>query len=446
MEIKPIQKITLSPTHRLVESMKILQMTAQELCVYLREQAEVNPLIDIDIISDFERSLLSASSIHAQFPVVKKATEDEDKELSPGYESAVIQSAETLQEHLLAQVLTQKLTEKKEQLCRYAIGCLNEKGFLEITPDEIAEHLHVPKEEVLDGLSVLRDFDPPGVFSSSLEECLIYQAKKACYPKSVLQMIEYHLEDLAKGHFSAVSKAIKIPLNEVRRNVELIAALNPFPGQGFRGADQTQYLIPDIEIVKRDGSLKAVLCWSFHQLLSVNTYYSELLRTTDDESLRDYLKRKLYAVNIMEQAIINRERTLQTCSDIILEAQMDFFKGTGALKPLSITDVAERLGVNASTVSRALRGKYIQCYHGTIPVNSLFPGKLINKNGNERSNVSAKDTLRELIASEDKRAPFSDQQLVSAMSEKGFKISRRAVAKYREQLEIPSSYLRQKKE
>ena len=443
MELKQLQRISLSPSHRLIEYMKILQMTSQELLIYLREFAEGNPVIDLDKFNDFERE-----SLNVVIQDLKREScdeieaEDERVELPPLYEAAALQQVESLQEHLLLQLPQNMASKEREQICRFLIFSLDDRGFLELTAEEVAAQLQVSEDEVEWCLAFLRQLDPVGVCTANVEKCLILQAQRLNYPFTVIQMLKNHLEDLAKGHYSYISRQLGIPLREVRRNAELIAKLNPVPARGFSSQQETQYIVPDIVVVE-DNGLKAELRVTFRNALHVNSYYKQLLRTTDDESVRDYLGKKIYKIEMVKQCIAQRENTLQACADVLLSRQKAWFKGDGPLQPLTVEMIAECVGVDKSTVSRALRGKYIQCRHGSVAVKTLFPAQLSSSSGRVSSNAFAKDMILQFVTQEDKRQPYSDQKLVMLLAENGIQLSRRAVTKYREQMGILASYQRQ---
>ncbi len=425
--------------------MKIMQMTTSELSVYLRELAEDNPLIDIDKISEYDLFFDGRSQSVYSSPGSQAFSVDGGEDWKAG-EEELCHNMETLQEHLLMQLLTHHLNRRQKQVCCYMIYSVDEDGFLTLTTEEILNSLHITENELAESLSLLQSFDPPGVCAANLEECLQIQARQAGYSSTVIQMIAGHLNDLAKGHYSTISRKLKISVEEVRQSAEFIARLNPIPARGLQTAGITQYLVPDIEIKEQDGLLKASLCRSFAPMLHINPYYSELIRTTDDETVRDYLSRKQYSIKLAEQCVLYRERMLQSCADALLELQTPYFKGTGSLNPLSIKDVAEKVGLDTSTVSRALRGKYIQCRYGIIPARALFSRQASATVDREYSSASAKEELLALIKNENKRKPFSDQKLADILAEKGYRVSRRVITKYREQLGVPSTYLRQSKD
>ena len=228
--------------------------------------------------------------------------------------------------------------------------------------------------------------------------------------------------------------------------VEQIGRLDPVPGRGFAGREPIGYLTADICVTVKNGKAEAEVCHPFAPGLRYDPYYAQLIRTTDDESVRDYLSRKQYSAEMLRRRVSLREETLAACAQTIAEIQAGYFAGEGSLVPMTLEMVAERVGRDKSTVSRAVRGKYVQCRHGIVPLKSLFVQRLDAAEEEAGSADRAKGLLTELVRKEDKAHPFSDQRLSELLLEKGIKVSRRAVTKYREQLGVPSTYRRAKKQ
>ncbi len=444
MELQHVQEQRLSPSHALVETMKVLQMTAYELSDYVMAAAWENPLIDMDALQAYERQ--DAPGPGSQTDRKAPAGPDDEKIRWQLEDAAAQDPAETLEEHLLAQLAGLSLTGAEERVCQYLVWCVDEKGYLDLDAAQLAEHFAIPDAAAEKCLSILRGLEPPGVCAADLRQCLLYQAKKASCSPLAEAVIEHALEDVAKGHYSLAARALNARLEDVYEAVEQIGRLNPVPGRGFAGRERVGYLTADICVTVKNGKAEAEVCHPFTPCLRYDPYYTQMIRTTDDESVRDYLSRKLYSADMLRRCVSLREETLAACAKAIAEIQAGYFTGETGLAPMTLEMVAERVGRDKSTVSRAVRGKYVQCRHGIVPLKSLFVQRLGAADEGAGSADRVKGLLTEFVRKEDKENPCSDQRLCELLRERGIKVSRRAVTKYREQLGIPSTYRRAKKQ
>ena len=258
-----------------------------------------------------------------------------------------------------------------------------------------------------------------------------------------MTIAEHYLDALSKNRYGLIARELKASQEEVRAACDLIRSLNPRPGTGFAARENLTYINPDIIVVSFQDHFELLTNDYYFPTLNISGYYTRLLKESDDEQVKDYLTGKVRQAKWMVKAIEQRRSTLMSCAECILELQEDFFrKGPGHLVPLSLADVAQRIGVHESTVSRAVKDKYIQCSMGVYPLSYFFSRSLgaSGAGGEEAASPdAAKALLKKLIAGEDKKKPLSDQKLCELMAAQGCTLSRRTVAKYRDELHIPST-------
>lgn len=275
-----------------------------------------------------------------------------------------------------------------------------------------------------------------------LAECLKLQlVRRTPVNELAVRIVERHLDALSKSRYGLIARELKASPEEVRAACDVIRSLNPRPGTGFAARENLTYINPDIIVVSFPDHFELLTNDYYFPTLNISGYYTRLMKESDDSQVKDYLTGKVRQAKWMVKAIEQRRSTLMACAECILEFQESFFrKGPGHLVPLSLADVAERIGVHESTVSRAVKEKYIQCSMGVYPLSYFFSRSLGPAAGDEAASPdAAKALLKKLIAGEDKKKPLSDQKLCELMSAQGCSLSRRTVAKYRDELHIPST-------
>lgn len=419
-------------------------MSAQDLAEYIYNEAVENPAIDIDAlqVSELRNKIdwLRRTDRSARTSPYGKDEEGSPSPEQPGKNMF----PDTVQEHLRAQLYAYKLSEKERQITNYLIACVDSKGYLDEDVEYTAALFDTSSEDVEHCFDLLRSLSPVGICTANLQQCLKKQILQ--FPEDIIspRIIDEHLEDLAKGRYSNIAKKLKVSIAEVRAAANRIKALSPIPAAGFDSEEEIFYSIPDAQIIAQDDHAEASLFRSYTAQVHIDQYYSNMYRVTDDAALKDYLDGCLKSAYWLIKSISQREQTLISCLSVICEIQQSFFLGESpSLVPMTMSDVAERLGVHVSTVSRAIRNKSIQCSSGVIPIKDLF-SRALNNTLKNRSTDEVKKNISELIGSEDKRNPLSDQQLSNILKAKGLSVSRRTVAKYREQMELPSTLLRKK--
>ncbi len=429
------QSQTLSP--QMVQSMEILQMGTQELLEYIQEAQLENPTLEEEAAPAVAPDVPSGQVQEWDGQNSWYDREDwKDSCNRPTFDRADRPlGAENLGEYLRSQLnLSGELSEAVNAL----IDSLDHWGYLEEELSEISTRTGRPLPLLEDGLALIQRLDPPGVGAQSLSQCLILQLNRLGEDGLPQRLVEEFLPQLAQSHFHAIAQQTGERREEIQRGVELIRSLNPKPGATFGGWESTSYIVPDVYILEGDGGLYVRLNGGEIPSLTVSPYYRSLLMNNQDEEVTNYLKTKLRQANWLIQGISQRQETLGRCTNLILQRQQDFFCGRGEIKPLLLHDVAEALDIHESTVSRAMRDKYLQCSRGVFPLSHFF-SRNVGGEGEDTTAHQVKARLQTLMDGEDKKKPLSDQKLCDILNAEGMKLSRRTVAKYRDALGLPSA-------
>ncbi|MEA4882604.1 MAG: RNA polymerase factor sigma-54 [Clostridia bacterium] len=328
----------------------------------------------------------------------------------------------------------------------YLLGCIDEAGFLRGDIGDIADALGVGSDEVESVLHIIQSLDPVGIGSRSVEECLDLQIQALNAPYDVRSLAHRivcgHLEDMAAGRIGRISSELHVSAREVQAAMDLIRSLNPRPGSCFRsGAGAIRYIIPDVTVELVDGEYIVMPNDSILPRLNVSACYRRLLSSSSvDQTAKDFVKGKLNSALWLIRSIEQRRATILRVTRSIIAHQRDFLdRGILWLKPLTLREVATDVGLHESTVSRATAGKYAETPRGTFELRFFFGSGVSTSVGGAASATSVKKYIREMIASEDSGAPLSDQRIAGILGQQGIEISRRTVAKYREEMTIPSS-------
>lgn len=455
LTLSQTQKLVMTPELR--QAITILQLSTFELRQYIENQLLENPLLDLN--DDF---------IKSETPVEREADDREDsidweeyfqEEAGSGpirgpreqreevmYEN-FISSTPSLQEHLMMQLRFAFISKTELKIGEFLIGNLDKNGYLRITVDEVAKLLKVSKKDVEDTLKIIQTFDPAGVGARNLIECLLIQIEQnGIKAPKIKELVTNHLEDLAECRFSKIAEALNISMAEVQQLKDILVTLDPKPGRNFSSINDVQYIIPDAVIEKVGNEYIVIMNDSISPKLSINPYYRALLTSEDKESsICKFLSNRLDSALWLIKSIEQRRITLQKVIESIVRVQREFFdNGLIYLKPLTMREIADMVGVHESTVSRAISGKYVQTPRGVFELKFFFQSGLENVNGTMTSAESTKKLIREIIEGEDSYNPLSDQKIADILKQKGISISRRTVAKYREEMGILSSNKRKR--
>jgi len=367
----------------------------------------------------------------------------------------------TFHEFLVSQLGLRRLDEKQYQIGMTIIGNLDDAGYLQrevgAMADDLAfsQNIQADKKEILEVLSVIQDFDPPGVGARNLQECLILQLKKAEEPGPsvdlAITILERYFNEFIRKHYDKIMRKAHISEEELKSAMDEILKLNPKPGDTMGDATRSnQYVIPDFIVQNIDGDLELTLSSRNTPELRLSRAYVDMLETyseTRSKSNKEalmFVRQKIDSARWFIDAIKQRQNTLYVTMRAIMEYQRDYFL-TGdetMLKPMILKDIAELVGLDISTISRVANSKYVQTPFGTFLLKSFFSESMQKDSGEEVSTREIKKILSDCISGEDKTKPVTDEELTEILKEKGYSIARRTVAKYREQLNIPVARLR----
>ena len=469
---------------QLIQSLQLLQMSTLELELEIKQQLEINPLLeivenmDIDLEEPNRDSADEGLKEEAELP---QAAEDvdmsaqledrfdqnsynNDVEYDPNWEvdreprENRITTIPPLMEQLYDQLRLSKLSEEERFIADFIIGNIDEKGYLSCSTEEIAQDLPADLEQVEKVLAVIQSFDPPGIGARNLSECLALQLAHRQEPERdvAVQIVRQHMEDLLKRRFSRITRGLDLSDDQLKAALDLLHKLQPYPAAESTSDyanlltldTEVSYVVPDLIVEKvaedwvvslRDGTLPA---------LRINASYEGLLkekRKPGKNEVRTYVSRKLNDARWLLNAIEQRRTTMLKVARFIVLNQMDFFeKGPANLKPMVLQDVADGVGMHVSTISRVSNGKYMETPHGVFEIKFFFDSKVQREDGEDVSARSVKDKISQLIENEEKTKPLSDQEIANILGKDGLKIARRTVAKYRDQLGInPQRYRKQ---
>lgn len=453
LNLEQAQKLILTP--ELKQAISILQLSSLELAAYVERELLENPVLELkeedkedhEPVEQLEETEMDWQEYFDDGRDLGLPRGEREIREAHSLETYVTQ-APTLLEHLNLQLELLKLTEEEEEIGYYLIGNINDNGYLEISVEEAARHLGCSAQEVNRILKMIQNFEPAGVGARDLTECLLIQLRaKGIYDPLVEAVITRHLEDLAQGKWQKIAKTLRVSPAKVQEIADLIKTLDPKPGRQYSQDGQPRYIVPDVVVEKVDGEYVVLVNDHAASHLRISPHYQSLLtgkRECDEDTLR-FLEQKLNAAHWVLRSIEQRRLTLYRVVNAIIYFQRDFFeKGVKALKPLTLKQVADFLGIHKSTVSRATAHKYVQTPLGVFDLKFFFASGVEQDNGLSASSQSVKMVLQELIEAEDARRPYTDQQLVQLLKQRGISISRRTVTKYRDELGIPAAAKRKR--
>ncbi len=462
--LKLTQQLVLTP--QLQQAIKLLQLNRLELEQVLRQEAETNPVLEQDLVDQQTISFEELTSDNQQpenglslateSPLGAEAVKDFDWEAyfqdnGSAYPSFAFEQkeaidyerkltkAENLVSHLLWQLYLSDLTPEEQRIGEYIIGNLDERGYLAVTVEEIAEDLGVEEEKVAFVLRKIQFFDPVGVAARDLKECLLIQLEHLGFKGTLAELlVRDHLKDLELGRYARLAKKFNVSVEEIEAALAVIRGLDPRPARNFTEIEP-QYVEPDVLVFKEADEWVVRLNDEGLPRLRISPYYRKLL--TDPAvplAAKQYIQKKLRSATWLIKSIEQRNRTLLKVSESIMRFQRDFLeKGVAGLKPLILRDVALDVGLHESTVSRVTTGKYVDTPHGIFELKFFFSTGYRSSSGEEVATETVKQYIKEIIAQEDPQRPYSDQKIADILKEKyNVKIARRTVAKYRDQLGI----------
>lgn len=431
-------------TQEMQLSVKILQMTAFELQEHIEKELEENPVLD-DTGEMFNTELkekIDFTEMAKQFeysPSDFRVYSKDDEAVSP---FNFISESKSLNEYLKEQVSELDETELCKSVCNYIIESLDSKGYLDMTAEVLATELRIEKEIVDYAINVVQSLEPVGIAARNLKECLKIQiARKGIVDVNIYRIIDEYLELLAENKFNTIAKELGIEVITAQEYGDLIRTLQPKPSSGFYTGEQVKYIVPDACIKKIDKEYFVIMNDELGPKLTISAIYKQILKNDSDKEAVEYIKDKLNSAVFLIKSIEHRKTTIYRVLEKIIEIQKDFFDyGKERLKPMTLREIADSLEIHESTVSRAIRDKYVLTDRGTIKIKDMFTtGMSSSRGGEDVSTNIIKNSIAKLIEEEDKKSPLSDQHICDVLNRNGTNISRRTVAKYREELGIKSS-------
>ena len=361
------------------------------------------------------------------------------------FDSIAVQ--ETLQQNLLAQLNQTALIASDRKAAELIVGNIDDNGFLQSAPEEMALNSGIPEEDFEKMLALIQGFHPPGVGARDLRECLLIQLKREGKENSLEhKIVSEHMEDLGRRRFPEIARRMGISVEDVQKAADKIGRLNPRPGQLFAAAPQN-YVLPDVTVEKVDGEYQITLNDEQIPHLRISNLYKDIIASGNTQSgeVKDYIRDKIRSGKFLIRSIHQRQQTISSIAKQIVSRQHDFLEhGRSHLKPMTMAEVADVVGVHETTVSRAVSGKYMATPQGIFEMKYFFTPGYQTASGESLSNTSVKEAILDLVKREDGNQPLSDNEIVEILSERGIPIARRTVAKYRSELNILPSHMRRK--
>jgi len=425
---------------------------------YLNEETQNEEQDNADDEFDFSDYLDDDDTPDYKYQVNNRSKDDEDKQLP-------FVSGTTFHDLLRTQLGMRNISEEDYNIALFIIGNLDDSGYLRrdlnALVDDLAftQNIMVEVEDVERILKIIQSFDPPGVGARDLQECLLIQIKRLDKhdepTKIAIEILEDYFDEFTKKHYSKIIKQLDITEEELKEAIDIILELNPKPGNSLNETSKiVQHVIPDFIVTYENGELHLTLNSRNAPELHISRKYKDMMehysKSTDKKAKKKnrealtFVKQKIDSAKWFIDAIKQRQNTLITTMQAIMEYQKDYFiEGDETLlKPMILKDIAEIVHLDISTISRVVNSKYVQTPFGTFLLKDFFSESLSTDSGEEVSTREVKKILQDVVDQEDKRKPLSDDKLAKILKEKGYNIARRTVAKYREQLNIPVARLR----
>jgi RNA polymerase sigma-54 factor len=452
---------------QLQQSLLILQAPLLELRNLVQQEMETNPVLE-ELANEpapeekqEAKSTSSDDEFKAEFDQLAKLDEEwrdymaqsssysgrsQEAEDKRQFFFDSIATQETLQQHLMAQLNQTVLNADDRKTAELIIGNIDDNGFLQTTPEEMALNTGIAQEDFENMLTLIQSFYPPGVGARDLRECLLIQLKREGKQNSLeYKMISEHMQDLGKRRFPEIARRMGISVEQVQKCANNIAQLDPRPGAIFAQAPQN-YVLPDVTVEKVNGEYQVILNGEQIPHLRIsNTYKDIMAQDGNGSEVKDYIRDKIRSGKFLIKSIHQRQQTISNIAHQIVSRQREFFEhGSSHLKPMTMVQIADAVGVHETTVSRAISGKYMATPQGVFEMKYFFTPGYQTASGESMSNTSVKEAILDLVKNEDGNSPLSDKEIVEILSQRGIPIARRTVAKYRTELNILPSNMRRK--
>ncbi|MDZ7722849.1 MAG: RNA polymerase factor sigma-54 [candidate division KSB1 bacterium] len=450
-----------SPQQVLLSS--LLQLPIMSLEQRLQTELEINPLLEIEQEYELEQQE-EESALEDEAEEDNGLEQDNDEidwdeilndednyEYKPPREKKeddnerVEVYQQTLTDHLIDQLKMSDLTPEQVIIGEYIIWNIDTAGYLRVSIENIAENLEKDSEAIEQVLSVIQQFDPPGIGARNLQECLLIQLHQQdpVHAKAI-EMIRDQFDDFKNKRYEKLSKNMDTSLERVKDTIDHIIKLNPKPGEGYISLENN-YIVPDVEVRKEEGEFRIYLNDYNIPHLQINQQYKKMMldKKKTSKETRDFIRQRLESARWLINSIHQRRATIMRTVEAIITRQYDFFeKGPNYLKPMILKDIADDINMDISTISRVTNGKYIQTEYGIFELKYFFSEKYRTDDGEDVSNKKIKMLIKDLIDTEPAGKPYNDQKISDMLKEQGFPVARRTVAKYREQMNIPVARMR----
>jgi RNA polymerase sigma-54 factor len=462
LHTKLVQKLILTPS--LQQAIKLLPMSTLELADLLNQEMVENPLLEEVPTEELQPAEQQQPEKQEAQPAVEKPDTWDDADydyffgdyLDDGYRSRTpsevkelppientLSSAASLSDHLLWQLAMQTEDEDVKEIGGAIIGNLDDDGYLVASVEEIAAMGEWPVAEVEKALQHVQTFDPIGVAARDLQECLWLQIRHLGLEGTPSEkIVTEHLRLLQNHQVPEIARKLGMPIEELKEHIEIIRNLDPKPGNRYNPS-QSQYVIPDVYVVKVEDQYVAMLNEEGLPQLRISPVYRRLLDKSGQESsdeTRAYVKDKFRSALWLIKSVDQRQKTIHKVASSIINFQREFLDhGIEYLRPLVLRDVANDIGMHESTVSRVVNNKYMHTPQGVFEMKYFFHSGISSSYGESVSSVTIKQRIRKIIENEDPRKPLSDSKIVSILQKEGLMLARRTIAKYREELKIPTS-------
>jgi RNA polymerase sigma-54 factor len=452
------QSQTLAPQMR--KSLEILQASTLELNQLLRQALETNPTLeDVTEIESLDQEFEDGEDPDSLEYLNETDDDWRDRSIMDGKSSPWTQedeerrqrlydnivAPETLQQHLQQQLDLALIEPSVRKAAQELLGCINERGFLDEPLQKIGMNSSSTFKDLRTALSLIQSFDPAGVGASGIPEALLIQLARSSGTETIeYKIVKEHLEDLARKRYPQIAKALGISVDRVTEAASNISRLSPNPGGEFDPTGNP-YILPDVTIEKNDDAKWSARLTGEHlPSLRINDFYKDMIgKSGVDAKARAFLRDQIRDGRSLIRSISLRQETILAIAHKLIEQQTDFLeKGPRFLRPLTMNNIADELQLHATTVSRAVAGKYILTPQGLMEMRAFFATGYQTEGGSEVSNAGVREAIQQLVSQENQAKPLSDDAITKALGKQGITIARRTVAKYREQLNILPSHLR----
>ena len=455
-----------------IQSLEVLLASVQELHTRISQELAENPTLE-QLTPGNE--VLSGDIVAATESVQKDQTKEERRELDDGdlaelanlaaigrdalfsggghsaedaekrqflFDSLTVE--QSLQDYLLDQLRFHDVDDETARLAELVIGSIDDYGYLRSIPEDLATVAGVSSGRMEEVIRFVQTFEPPGICARDLRECLLLQIERAGLKDTPIQaLVAKHLDDVAANRLPRVAKLMNVSMDELRGMLDELKRFPPHPGSSLV-SDTPQYITPEATIVEDGDDFLIVPNKNHIPKLRISQNYLNILEDPNaSDDVKEYIRDKINKSKALIKSVEQRQSTIMRIAEVILDTQHDFFKyGVEKLKPLTMQQVADRLGLHETTVSRAIANKYIQTPRGLFDFKYFFSSGYQSSNGEEVSNRSVMEKIKDIIARENTSKPYSDQKISEILKENGLDVARRTVAKYRESMGIPTSNLR----